>query len=115
VNYQEPIKWGSIVFLFAALVSWASLVILLRTGGRYVSCLSWNIFGLERLLSHWLGDGTSNIFSLAATLPILASSTVFTLDFFLIRSAKWRVVGIVLGVLLALASVVWMPNPFENM
>jgi hypothetical protein len=105
----------SIAFTLSFVVSWASLIMVLRSGGRYVSVLSWNLFDLEELCRHWFGGVTRTVTSPAAILPVALLSGVFTLDVLLISSPKWRVAGVVVGVLLLLATVIWIPNPWENM
>jgi len=108
-------RQGSIAFFLSFLVGWLSLEAVLRTSGRYVSVLSWNLFGLEEVCRHWFGGASRTAISPAAILPVILSSGVFTLDVLLIRSARWRALGIIIGVLLVLATVAWIPNPWENM
>ena len=105
----------SMAFTLSFFVCWISLLAALRTGGRYVSVLSWNLFGLEELCRYWFGGLSRTATSPAAILPVALSSVVFTFDDLLIRSPKWRAVGLVVGVLLLVATVVWIPNPWENM
>ena len=39
----------SIIYVFSFGVCWGSLALLIANGAKYVSMLSWNLFGLERV------------------------------------------------------------------
>jgi hypothetical protein len=102
------------------LVCWASLAITLSIGGRYVSVLSWNLFGLEELCRYIVERSCSRELARAATGPAslvaaAIAAPIFTAAAALIRSPRLRAAGIVIAILLGIGTLVWIPNPWENM
>lgn len=111
-------RWGwfqyAVVYVIFFLVCWGSLAALIANGAKYVSILSWNLFGLEELYRHHSG-ATRAIVGFASFMPAAAAALIFAATAWLIRSPKLRVVGIVVAVFLAIATLLWLPNPWENM
>jgi hypothetical protein len=104
-----------IAYVFSFLVCWASLAAIMAAKGNYVSVLSWNVFGLEELYRYRFGGltrtatGPASIVASAFTAIIIASALL------LVRSEKWRIAGIIIVMLLGLATIGWLPNPWQNM
>jgi hypothetical protein len=110
----------SVVYAFSLLVCWASLAIALALGGRYISVLSWNLFGLEELCRYIVARSSARELARTATGPAslvaaAIAAPVFTVATALIRSPRLRAAGIVIAIVLGIGTLVWIPNPWENM
>lgn len=80
-----------------------------------MSLLSWNLFGLEELYRYHSGAAGRQLVATATILPAAAVAFAFPVTAWLIRSPKLRLVGIVVGVALLVATLLWVPNPWQNM
>ena len=110
----------TIVYVSSLFVCWVSLAIILVLGGRYVSVLSWNLFGLEELCRYTVARISARELARTTTGPasLVAAALVapvFTVTTALIHSPKLRAAGIVIAIILAIGTLVWIPNPWENM
>lgn len=118
MNPADERHWGWInylvVYAVSFLICWGSLAALIRNEAKYVSVLSWNLFGLAEMYRHYSG-GTDKITSPASLIPATAVAVIFTVTTWLVRSPKLRMAGIVIAIALAIATLVWFPNPWENM
>ncbi len=104
------------IWLLSSLVCWFSLAGFLKSGGSLVSILSWNVFGLKELLGYYRGnDGGRALTSSSSIVSSALAALLFPAVAALTRSQKFKPLGFVLGVLLLLATVIWFPNPWENM
>lgn len=103
------------IYVASFLVCWSSLALLIWSGAKYVSVLSWNLFGLEELCRHYSGGTGRGLIGATTIIPVAVLAIVFPVTIWLIRSRKMRVVGIVIGVALLIATLLWMPNPWGNM
>ena len=119
MNGTRTIRWQWLHFfgIYASsfLVCWGSLVLLISNGAKYVSILSWNLFGLEELYRHHSGAAGRALMAPETMIPAAVVAFVFPLTVWLIRSPKLRRVGIVVGVALLIATLLWVPNPWDNM
>src|ERR1700704_3596862 len=107
----------SIAYAFSFLACWASLAIVLSIGGRYVSVLSWNLFGLEELCRYIVTRSSSKELVRTATGPAslvaaAIAAPIFTVAASLIRSPRLRAAGIVIAIVLGIGTLVWIPNPW---
>ncbi len=103
------------IYTVSALICWVSLAALLANGGKYLSALSWTLFWLEELYRSRSGDSMRSLGGIASLLPVAGAATFFTFTAWLTRSSMSRPVRFIVGVALALATLVWFPNPWENM
>jgi hypothetical protein len=92
----------------------------LNWGGRYISVLSWNLFGLEELCRYIVERSSSRELARTATGPAslvaaAIAAPIFTAAAALIRSPRLRAAGVVIAILLGIGTLVWIPNPWENM
>jgi len=104
-----------IIYALSFLVCWGSLATVIANAAKYVSVLSWNLFGLEELFRYHLGGADRAATSAASLIAAAAAAVIFTVTASLIRSPRLRIIGIVAAVLLLIATVLWIPNPWENM
>ncbi len=102
------------VYLASFLVCWGSLALVISIGGKYLSVLSWNLFGLEELYRYY-SRAERALVAPATIIPAAAVAIGFSETVWMIRSPKLRLAGIIVGVMLLLATLVWFPNPWENM
>jgi hypothetical protein len=87
----------------------------MATHGRYVSVLSWNLFGLEELSRHQFGELDRGVVTQATVLPPALAGILFVVAALLIRSPRLRSAGILIAILLGLSTVIWFTNPWENL
>jgi len=117
-------RWGwlqyLVIYILSLFLCWASLAIALSVGGKYLSVLSWNLFGFEEICRYIVGHVSGR--ELARTIMGPASfaaaglaAPFFTVATVLIRSPKLRPAGIVIAIVLGIATLVWFPNPWENL
>jgi hypothetical protein len=109
-----------LIYAISLFVCWASLAVALSVGGKYLSVLSWNLFGLEELcryvVAHVSGQELARtIMGPASFVAAGLAAPFFTVATALIRSPKLRAAGIVIGIVLGVATLVWFPNPWENL
>ena len=103
------------IYILGLFVYWASLATLLATQIRYVSVLSWNLFGLEEVLRRQFGEAVRGVLAPATVLAAALVAILFVVAALIIHSPRTRRAGIVIAVLLGLSTVVWFTNPWENM
>jgi hypothetical protein len=104
-----------IVYLFSLLVCWGSLALNLAIGGKYVSILSWNLFTLEELYRYQFGGPTRTITGLASIVSSAFVAIAYAWALWVIRWEKGRLTCIIIAIVLGLATIMWFPNPWENM
>jgi hypothetical protein len=109
-----------VICTLSLFVCWASLAIAFSVGGRYLSVLSWNLFGFEELCRYIVGrvsgrEVSRTIMGPASFVAAGIAAPFFTVAMVLIRSPKLRPAGIVIAIVLGIATLVWFPNPWENL
>jgi hypothetical protein len=88
---------------------------MLKSGGKYVSILSWNLFGLEELYRYRTGAISRDLVAAMSLVPAAVVAPIFPVTAWLVRSPRLKTFGVVVAVVLALCTVLWIPNPWEGM
>src|SRR5262249_30289933 len=102
------------IYLGAFAICWGSLAVLLKTGGRFVSVLSWSLFSLEEIYRYYLGGARAA----AAPATLVAAALIavgVTAVAALARRAMRRVPSWIFLLVIVLAALIWFPNPWESM
>ncbi len=116
MNMSRESRWGwlqyAAIYAVSVLICWVSLAGILANGGKYFSLLSFTLFLLEELYRYCSGDSMRTLSGLASLLPVAAAATFFTFTAWLTRSPKSLAVRFIVASAIALATLVWLPNPY---
>jgi hypothetical protein len=116
MNTSRESRWGwlqyAVIYAVSALICWVSLAGFLANGGKYFSVLSFTLFLLEELYRYCSGDSMRTLAGPASLLPVAAAASFLTFTAWLTRSPNSRVVRLIVASALALATLVWLPNPY---
>lgn len=80
-----------------------------------MSVLAWIVFGIEEWGRHHFGSSTRELTDASTVIAAATAALIFPFVAWCCMSSKSRLVRIVVGLVLLVGILLWVPNPWENM